>query len=57
MGNFGLECERIVDFDSRNIKLKLCFREDCEIDREKWMVSESFYGCSIGTNVYPFPKI
>jgi hypothetical protein len=44
MRDFGFEYERIVDFNCENIKLKLCFREDCGSTEENGQLTKVFMG-------------
>jgi hypothetical protein len=55
--DFGFEDDWIIYLDCRNIELKLCFREDCWINRGIGTVGESFDWGTISTNMYLFTKI
>jgi hypothetical protein len=57
MENIGFESGGVIDFDCRNIELKLSFRKDDRINREIWTVRKGFNGSTINTNVYSFTKI
>jgi hypothetical protein len=57
MGNIRFESGGVIDFNSRNIELKLSFRKDDEINERVWMVGEGFDRSTISTNIYSFTKI
>jgi hypothetical protein len=56
MEDFGFESCGVIDFNCGYIKLKLSFRKDDGVNREKRTVRERFDRCTISTNVNLFTK-